>query len=74
MSTLILNTIILLRFNFKLKIQYQSYYKDNYNQAVSGTLDTNFHAITECSKESGCSQVICQTHDTCHVYYLLMWL
>ena len=80
MSTLIFNTVILteplFRFNFKLKIQYQSYYKDTckYNQAVSGTLETNFDAITECSKESGCSQVICQTHGTCHVYLLLMWL
>ena len=53
MSTLIFNTIILtvyLRFNFKLKIQYQSY-KDKYNQAVSGILETNFDAITECSKK-----------------------
>ena len=63
-----------MRYNSKLKIQYQSYYKDKYNQAVSGTLETNFDVITECSKESGYSQVICQTHDTCHVYVLLMWL
>ena len=62
------------RFNFKLKIQYQSYYKDKYNQALSGTLGTNSHVITECSKESGCSQVICKIHDTCHVYFLQMWL
>ena len=74
MSTLIFDTVILLRFKFKLKIQYQSYYKDKYNQAVSGTLETNSDVITECSKESGCSQVICQTHGTCHVYLLLMWL
>ena len=53
MSTLIFNTIVLLRFNFKLKIQYQSYYKDKYNQAISGTLETNFHLITECSKKVG---------------------
>ena len=57
MSTLIFNTIILtssfVRFNFKIKIQYQSYYKDKYNQAVSCALETNFDVLQIKSVQSG---------------------